>query len=159
MNKSIEQRAIKEYGLTEVYYFALYMLIDGTMLNGSYEGYQRDEDHRNIGCFFNYKTHIDKYDMKVENYEPWQNIVRFINRGNIRMSCSSQRFGIEFHKLPTRAQWEQIKKMSQEAYKMDIEFIIERADSQGNIRQTWNGRYDFISFTKWLDGKVNYYLC
>ena len=49
--RTIEERAISEWGITNVPQFAIYMLKNGEMINGSYEGFQRDRDHREINEF------------------------------------------------------------------------------------------------------------
>ena len=49
--KTIEEKAIQAWGTTNVPKFCTYLLINGEMLNGSYEGYRRDIDHREINEF------------------------------------------------------------------------------------------------------------
>lgn len=114
----IEERAKKYYGTTNIFEFAGYILPNGEMLNFSYGGYQRDEDHRNIGCFFS-------------KAQGWVSMVKFMRRGNIRVCCSSSGFHFEFIRKPTR---EQIRTM-QEAYKVarlnGLPYMIEQSSVNG----------------------------
>lgn len=71
--RTIEERAIKEWGTTEVPQFAVYMLKNGEMLNGSYEGFQRDRDHREINEFM--------YSTKNSKYSGYPYIYRFMKNG------------------------------------------------------------------------------
>lgn len=49
---TIEQRLIKELGTTDDPVFAVWLLRDGTYVNGTIEGHQRDIDHHEISAFY-----------------------------------------------------------------------------------------------------------
>lgn len=48
----IKDRLVQRYGLTDNFIFSVWMLRDGRLVNGSYEGHQRDVDHHEIEDFF-----------------------------------------------------------------------------------------------------------
>jgi hypothetical protein len=117
----IEEKALKMFGITECFELAGYILEDGRMLNFSYSGYMREEDHRIIGQFFK----------KAQGYNA---VCKFMKRGNIRIICSNTHYGFEFIKKPTKAQIRRIA----EAYKQtihdpNIHFYIDKADNHGKI--------------------------
>lgn len=49
---TIEEKVLKEYGRTDDPVLSVWMLRDGTLVNGSCEGFQRDIDHHQIISFF-----------------------------------------------------------------------------------------------------------
>ena len=116
--KIIEERAKITWGTTEVPQFAIYMLTDGTMLNGSFGGFQRDRDHREINEFM---PHINN----GKPYEGYPYIRRFMNRGNIRMSCNRESINLQFWKTPTREQWHSLRQILEEAEDLRQSIYIE----------------------------------
>lgn len=136
----IENRAKRYYGTTEIPEFAGYLLTDGSMLNFSCEGYQRDEDHRNISQFF--KTKNDDGCFSTYMY-------KFMRRGNIRVSCSGGCYGLEFIKTPTRDQLYAIRSIYRTAEDLAIPFIIEKALPDYHIKT-----FDFDDFMEYMQNKI-----
>lgn len=108
----IEERAKKIFGETNVFEFAGYILEDGTMLNFSYGGYQRDEDHRIIGEFYS----------KASGTEA---LCKFMRRGNIRCSCNKDNYCFEFAKAPTEKQWQVLRHAARLCERNQINFYLE----------------------------------
>lgn len=127
----IEERAKKFFGETEIFEFAGYLLEDGTMLNFSHEGYQRDEDHRVIGEFYS----------KASGTEA---LCKFMRRGNIRCSCNSGSFCFEFSKFPTKKQWQVLYNAARLCQLNQIEFYLENEKHNLCIRN----RYDLENYLK-----------
>lgn len=136
----IEMRAKKEYGTTEVFEFAGWLLKDGDMLNFSHEGYQRDDDHRSIAQFFS----------KVQGTEA---LYKFMRRGNIRCNCNASGFCFEFDKLPTKEQFDCLYEAWRQAERYDVPFIIEK----GETGRSYNV-YTFREFCNHLYRYVKYNL-
>lgn len=91
---TIEERLVKSRGLTDDPALADWLLRDGRMTNGSYEGHQRDMDHSEIGEF--YKT--------SRLSQPGSGIVyvrKFMRRGNVRMGVSEFGYCFEFDTVPS----------------------------------------------------------
>lgn len=114
----IEEKAKSKFGLTNSYELAGYMFENGEMLNLSYMGYQRDEDHRTISQFFSTANYTDA-------------MLKFMRRGNIRIMCSKSHYFFEFIKKPTKEQLHMIIVAYLYAYKNNIEFMVEKSDSKG----------------------------
>lgn len=93
----IEDRLVRDLGLTTNPEHAVWLLKDGTLVNGSYEGHQRDVDHHEISSYF-------KKSKREIGYMPRLYIDKFLRRGNIRWGCSSEALTVEFTKIPTPAQ-------------------------------------------------------
>ncbi len=129
---SIEERARKVFGETEYFELAGYLLRNGSMLNFSYGGYQRDEDHRIIGQFYS----------KAQGTEALR---KFMRRGNIRCMCSNYDFCFEFDKLPTREQFEMLNKAHSLAIRNALDFRIERECKNKKYRVfTWDSFCDYL---------------
>lgn len=145
--RTIEQRAKAEWGTTTVPQFAIYMLTDGEMLNGSFGGFQRDRDHREINEFM----------PKLDNGKPYEGmpyIYRFIKRGNIRMSCNRESINLMLWKIPTRDQWITLRTILKEFEELNMSIYIEKYyPHKRNITF-----YDKESFGKWLSSQVNWCL-
>lgn len=103
---TIEERLIHDLGITPNFNHAVWLLPDGTLINGSHEGRQRDVDHHEIGFYFK----KSKYDTGGDSY---LYIKKFMNRGNIRWGCDKDNMTIEFTKKPTEKQIAQILKATQ----------------------------------------------
>lgn len=116
----IEERAKSLFGTTEYPEFAGYILENGDMLNFSYGGYQRDEDHRIIGQFFS-------------NAQGTDAMLKFMRRGNIRVMCSNSHYYFELINKPTKQQFNRLREAFLYAYKNNIDFLVERSNPQGRI--------------------------
>ena len=146
--KTIEERATQAWGTTNVPQFCTYLLTNGEMLNGSYEGYRRDIDHREINEF------MPVVNKKEYEYSSTPYVHRFMKRGNIRMNCNDNSICLEFWKIPTREQWRTLQWIFEEASKFDMSIYIEKynPNSQNKIfRSKWE-------FEDWLQQHVNYFL-
>ena len=146
--RTIEQRAKAEWGTTTVPQFAVYMLPNGDMLNGSFGGFQRDRDHREINEFM----------PKLNNGKPYEGypyIQRFINRGNIRMNCNRESINLQFWKTPTYEQWKTIRWIIKEAEELNLKIRIEKYYSNNKKTICF---YDRESFVEWLSSQVNWCL-
>lgn len=89
---AVERAVAKEYGVTDDVNLAVWLLRDGTLVNGSLEGNQRDRDHLDIADF--YPFHMDAADA----------MARFMRRGNIRMGFSETGPCFEFLVPPSEEQ-------------------------------------------------------
>ena len=94
---TIEQRLAITRGFTDNPYLADWLLPDGHMTNGSYEGRQRDIDHAEISGFFKHSKNQEPGNVKIY-------IRKFMRRGNIRMGASTWGFCFEFDRTPNEAQ-------------------------------------------------------
>ena len=118
------------------------------MLNGSYEGYRRDIDHREINEF------MPVVNKKEYEYSSTPYVHRFMKRGNIRMNCNDNSICLEFWKIPTREQWRTLQWIIKEASQFDMSIYIEKY--YPNKKSICF--FDKLSFSEWLSDKVNYYL-
>ena len=116
----IEERAKKVFGTTEVFELAGYLMPNGEMLNFSYSGYQREEDHRIIEQFFS----------KAQGTTALNKMLR---RGNIRVLCSRDSYCFEFWRTPTKEQIYMLKLAEREANELGYYFCIEQSHPNGNI--------------------------
>ena len=128
---SIEEKARRKFGETEVFQLAGYLLEDGSMLNFSYEGYQRDEDHRIIGQFFKNATGTPA-------------LLKFMRRGNVRVMCHRDNYCFEYIKPLTKAQKRVILDAAKEAENLGYYFTLERDDSRGNPIRQWFDRWEVV---------------
>lgn len=94
---TIEEKLIRDRGFTGNPSLADWMLTDGRLTNGSYEGHQRDFDHHDISEYFNQSKYEQLGSGSVY-------IRKFMRRGNIRMGVSDCAYTFQFEKLPTQAQ-------------------------------------------------------
>jgi hypothetical protein len=94
-NKSIINKAIKEFGLTNDPSLAGYILDDGRMLNFGEYG-TRSKDHSEIGFIL-----PDEGDTHLRGHSA---IKRFCELGNIRLLYSSNSIGFDVYKRPSSAQ-------------------------------------------------------
>ena len=145
--RTIEQRAKAEWGTTTVPQFAVYMLPDGDMLNGSFGGFQRDRDHREINEFM----------PKLNNGKPYEGmpyIRRFMKRGNIRMHCDRESINLQFWKTPTRDQWITLRTILKEYEDLGMRIYIEKYYPYKRSITF----FDRESFVEWLSSQVNWCL-
>ena len=92
--KIMEAKAIQHFGLTENHEHAGYITRNGSMLNFSHEGYQRDMDHRDINEIFE----DDEIEKDIGSNTAY--MIQFMNLGNIRTSD----IGLDIALPPTNAQ-------------------------------------------------------
>lgn len=124
MNKTIEQRAAKEYGITQSVFNAGYMLKTGEMLDFSEGGDMgRCQDHRNIAQFFHYNP--------AEYAATTKQMIKFINRGNIRIMPESA--SIEFSIMPNKSQLYSIREIEKDFRSIGKKLTIEK--SKGNCSE------------------------
>lgn len=145
--RTIEERAKQEWGTTEIPQFAIYMLPDGDMLNGSFEGFQRDRDHREINEFMPTLNNGKLYDGI-----PY--IRRFMKRGNIRIHCDKESINLQFWKTPTRDQWISLRTILKECEELNMSIYIEKYYP---LKRSITF-YDKETFVEWLSSHVNFYL-
>lgn len=145
--RTIEERAKQEWGTTEIPQFAIYMLPDGDMLNGSFEGFQRDRDHREINEFMPTLNNGKLYDGR-----PY--IRRFMKRGNIRIHCDKESINLQFWKTPTRDQWISLRTILKECEELNMSIYIEKYYP---LKRSITF-YDKETFVEWLSSHVNFYL-
>lgn len=110
---TIEERAYKDWGETNNPFHACWMTTDGRMLNGSYEGYQRDRDHRDISFYFTRSVREDPGSSQIY-------LRKFENRGNIRMSCTDFEFCFEISRTVTEKQLRTMRKIASIAERTGI---------------------------------------
>ena len=143
---TIVMKAKAEWGTTTIPQFCTYMLKDGSMLNGSYGGFQRDIDHREINQFLYHKPDSKN----LGSGHPY--IYRFMKLGNIRMNCNKSTIAFEFWKTPTQEQWLTIKDLFREADELGLDIYIEKY-YPNQERKVF---YDKFAFIEWLKNHVNY---
>ena len=117
----LESKALKTFGTTECFELAGYILPNGEMLNFSYSGYQREEDHRIIGQFFK----------KAQGTEA---MIKFMRRGNIRVMCHKSAYHLEYIKEPTSMQKRRILEAKKVAHSMGIDFMLEESYPNGKSK-------------------------
>lgn len=129
----IEERAKTYFGTTHNLEFAGYILEDGSLLNFSHEGFQRDCDHREIGQFFS----------KAQSTEA---MLKFMRRKNIRCINSKTGYRFEYIAMPTDAQIAVMRAAYYKAYRNGIEFLIEKDNSRGKAECFFYNLDDFLYF-------------
>lgn len=139
---TIEQRLIKDCGLTDNPYFGVWMLKDGSLINGSLGGHQRDLDHREISGYYKPSKFEDPGSAGIY-------ILKFMRRGNIRWSCSEFGFCIELIKTPTARQFRKICQYMDMAIQSGIETRI------GRMKTIYTG--SFMPFPRYKDHVLRYH--
>ena len=104
--KMMEAKAIQHFGLTENHEHAGYITRNGSMLNFSHEGYQRDMDHRDINEIFE----DDEIERDIGSNTAY--MIQFMNLGNIRTSDT----GLDIAVPPTDAQKRVIRNKCRELF-------------------------------------------
>ena len=140
---SIEERAKKYYGTTSIFEFAGYLLEDGQMLNFSYEGNQRDVDHREIGQFFKEACGTES-------------LLKFMRRGNVRVMADGNGYRFEYMNPLTNKQEEVIKEAYKSAEDIGIEFLLEKDNEKGSSQKRFHD-YSEYCFDKNKDRYQNDY--
>lgn len=137
----IEQRLLRALGPTENPKLGLWILADGTMVNGSENGISRTVDHHQIIDFFKHRP--GQHPMSTDRY-----VAKFVRRGNIRMSCyEASGLCFELEKLPTQEQW---RTMSASVRFIHHEFLIPRVYIDRRAGQDELVSYDLKRFIKYL---------
>lgn len=114
---TIEERAIQDWGITENPELGVWMLRDGRLLNGSYEGHQRDVDHSEISQYFKHSAH----------QEPGSSLIyihKFMRRGNLRWHCNECGYGFDYTITPSTDQIRNIFKYMRIAQHYGVETYI-----------------------------------
>lgn len=112
--KRDNQRAKKLFGVTNDYELAGYLLLDGEMLNFSYDNYMRDMDHRDI------KEALTEYG---DGYS--DALIQFVNYGNIRLMQT----GFELSKRPTQKQ----RRMLAGFIRKSPELYVDISNTRGQV--------------------------
>lgn len=134
-----ESLALGKYGRTEDVNMAVWLLRDGTMVNGSFEGRQRDLDHRHIREFY---PGLDE-DAAMR---------RFMLRGNIRMGFSVAGPCFEFLVPPSEEQLKRLVPWAHWATRHKTDFCAVRHARRTRICESpWQFLY-YVS--KWMRRNV-----
>lgn len=119
--------AVKEFGITNRFNSAMYMLPNGSMLDGSHgTGYQRGEDHRSIATIY---PHLD-----YEYQSDYMN--DFMKRGAIRLMPENN--SIELLSKPTSNQINAILNLYARGYIQNAEYNGEYLEDISSERQLLN---------------------
>ena len=113
------------FGTTYNEKIAGYLLIDGTMLRMSYDGYMRNIDHREVSQVIDAESTTDA-------------MIQFINYGNIRMITD----GFELSKVPNKAQ---INTMSRIIHKYDC-VKIDISNQTGQVIKTFDYTIPILAY-------------
>lgn len=128
---TIEQRLLKDWGTTGDPRMATWMLADGTLVNGSHEGRQRDVDHREINEYY-------KPSKRAVPGSGMLYVLKFMRRGNVRVCCNDYCYGVEMIKPPTRSQFEKIAAIMRRAELYGVDTHVDRCLSDRRTRSyTW----------------------
>ena len=129
---TIEERLLHDYGETEEPSFATWMLKDGTMVNGTVEGRQRDVDHRCISEYFK----RSKFESPGSAYIY---VKKFMNRGNIRMCCNEFGYNLELRSTPTLRQIRRLIPIMGMARRAGLETLVEwHPRKSGRRHASWS---------------------
>lgn len=126
---TIEERLLRDQGTTEDPHLAIWLLKDGTLVNGSIEGRQRDVDHHEIGQYFK----------KSKFQEPGSSLIyikKFERRGNVRWGCSETGYWAELRATPTQEQFNTIVKHFTDAARNRIDNCVVIFTRRGRKIQT-----------------------
>lgn len=121
---TIEQELIRDLGLTEDPFLAVWMTRDGLLVNGSIEGRQRDIDHHEIGQYFKASKFQDPGSSAIY-------VRKFMRRGNIRMGFSDCGLCFEFETPPSEAQVKTLAPWIQEGLDGRVEICAARHGVHG----------------------------
>lgn len=134
---TIEEKALKEWGVATDCLCGLWILKDGTILNGCQSGYVRDVDHGEIGQFFKRSVYQDPG-------SNWIYVKKFIKRGNIRMSMEGSAY-FELGRVPTQEQWRAMGRCFARARQRQLEIQIERMGSRPGLGKLYT-RLGYIEY-------------
>ncbi len=137
---TIEQKALKAWGATDIPEHAIWILPDGTMLNGCQGGYVRDVDHAEVGQFFA----LSKFHDPGSNY---LYLCKFIRRGNIRTSCDGRECFFELAGVPTRQQYAAMRRCMSRAMRRGQAVMIEKMPARSREKKRcWHSREDYEAY-------------
>lgn len=133
----IEQRLLKDYGETKYPELATWLLADGTLIDGSFEGYQRDVDHRDISRYF-------QRSVRENPGSAYCYVIKFMRRGNIRMCCNSFGYCAELRCIPTQNQLRVLAHIMNKARRNLIQTYVEWQSKRG---VSYSGRWhDYLQY-------------
>ena len=148
---TIEEKLVRQYGVTDMPELCVWMLRDGTMVNGSYEGHQRDIDHRCISEYFKRSKFEDPGSALIY-------VKKFMRRGNIRYGCSDFGYCIELTQPPSSEQFAKIQKHMRYAIMNHIDTCIGRYDSKHKlVYETWRQYTAYLARYTSLIRRKEYY--
>lgn len=122
---TIEQRLVRDNGTTDGPELAVWLLADGTWVNGSKEGRQRDVDHHEIGQYFKPSKH-------AEPGSAYLYMLKFMRRGNIRVGCGGGYAFAEMRVPPTEAQARELIRHFAKLSRYGVDCMIERRSGKGD---------------------------
>lgn len=145
---TIEERLLKKYGETREPEFATWMLRDGTMVNGTIEGRQRDIDHREIGEFY-------KPSKFQEPGSMYCYIEKFMRRGNIRMCCNEFGYNFEMWGVPSERQIAMMRTIDYMAAQAGVERRFEWHTRNSSRYHPRSGSFaDFVKYLRRYTGII-----
>ena len=135
---TIEERLQEKYGTTAIPEFASWLLNDGTLINGTRDGWQRDIDHHEIGEFFKRSKFEDLGSSYIY-------IKKFMRRGNIRMCCGTTDYCCEIWGTPTMEQFKTLKRVFASArQRMCRTYVDWHSKSENRYSGSW------AEYLRWL---------
>lgn len=126
---TIEQRLAHDLGTTRDPHLAVWLLRDGTLVNGSVEGHQRDVDHHEIGSYFNRSNRETPGSSAIY-------VAKFERRGNVRWGCSPYGYWAELSGPPSQQTLDVLARHFLRASRAGIETCVVRRTRRGTGAQT-----------------------
>lgn len=134
---TIEQRLVRDLGTTNDSRLAVWLLRDGTLVNGSVEGRQRDVDHHEIGSYFTPSVRATPGSSAIY-------ISKFERRGNVRWGCSEYGYCAELLGPPSQAVVDTLAPRFLSAAHAGVETCIIRRTRRGTTTTT--NVYEFLEY-------------
>ena len=128
---TIEQKMLKAWGEAQSPETAIWILKDGTFVNGCMDPYgrHRNVDHSEVNQFYKRSKFEDPGSSYIY-------LLKTIRRGNIRMSMDGHAATFELYGLPTKAQWRAMGRAFVSARRLDkpveISVLPRRRSDRGN---------------------------
>lgn len=128
---TIEQKMLKAWGEAADPALAIWILKDGTLVNGCMDPYgcRRDVDHSEMNQFYKRSKFEDPGSSYIY-------LLKTIRRGNIRMSMDGHAAAFELYGIPTKAQWRSMGRAFVAARRLDkpveISVLPRRRSDRGN---------------------------
>lgn len=144
---TIEQRLVHDLGTTGCPELAVWLLKDGTWVNGSHEGHQRDVDHHEIGSYF-------KPSKFAQPGESNLYMRKFMRRGNIRVGCGQGYAFAEMAVPPTRRQAEELLRKYEKLAWYGADVLIERRNTKGELV-----KMDIAGFRSYVERRLGLAPC
>lgn len=135
---TIEERLLKDCGVTEGPQFAVWMLRDGIYVNGTLEGFQRDIDHHEISGYYKRSKRI-----APGSYTGY--VYKFMRRGNIRVGCSDAGWCFELAVKPSRDQADALYHAILDAKYYGTQACFGR-NTRSSYKTIWESDIDFIRY-------------